>query len=49
MNPQCMSYLSYVCRLAGIEEYPSSEVAAQEPWITMPVTQLEDALQQLQT
>ena len=43
-----MSYLRRVCRLAGVEEYPLSEITAQEPWINMHVTQLEDALQQLQ-
>lgn len=35
-----------VLRLAGVQEYPASEVTRRTPWVQTPVTQLQKALQQ---
>ena len=45
----CMQLVaSSLRRLAGVEEYPPSEVTKQQPWIELPVTQLQEALEKLQ-
>ncbi|DBA92635.1 TPA: hypothetical protein ACH3X1_002853 [Trebouxia sp. C0004] len=36
-----------VLRLAGVQEYPASEVTRRTPWVHIPVTQLQKALQQM--
>ncbi len=39
--------LLFICRLAGVQEYPASEVTRRTPWVQTPVTQPQNALQQM--